>query len=703
MSNLQKTVRLDALKTHPAQMRTAYNLQQLAELIIKIYDEGLQTWQPILIGQYDNGKAPIISGHRRHLAVAFSHYLPIWLAAQGEAVAKEDVELSHAQHMLHQLIPHEADIAMAADVETAVSHALAEVGTIEIPAQRFVQAGDAQAELMALIGSNYGGEAPDVLGEAVSFQAALLEGKTPLQIARQIGKPVKYITNRVALVNIDQALAQLIVKGKFSLTVAVAVAGIEQAAKKAGLTRYILAKQDDLSVGEIGTIAKTLKAWQGLTMPLIFEENQTKRNMARILIRMWHNALANFPESTWAAAAMLIHRNAHQTPWLDQVQFNLWVQSFGNGTYFVDGRPVWVKLVHELLEEVSCESCPLAEVPYLKGLKNGVSQTDGPLGMPCRLGQKAPNCLHGFALKDAVTVRVPAAWAGLDGVEGDAGHYTVSGSEQFEAAQEAMYERETAEALAEVQQQQEETAAAKARAQKQATPQKETQTAPKPTAEKPIRKKRRAIRLFMESHTHLSVSHPWATPCASCQNRRDDSPVKDPNVPHCNWAKGSSTAHLNVWMPQNPGDKGPHVPTCRQYLPTGQWKAIIPETPAPRGISREWLLLQIEVHYTKASSTSALDEERPLLFLIGRNSGASDSNRDWFEKQLKKQCGELTDGQLWTLAIWTMNWWQGSSRAQLFPVLGNGTQLTPYKLVDFMAYAEKAQLKPATTKEESNA
>ncbi len=689
-------VRLDDLKTHPAQMRTTYSLPNLAELIIQILHQGLHAWQPILIGKNGSDKAPIISGHRRHLATTFSHYLPLWLKEQGQDVQADDITISHARQMLEALVTHENHFAFASDVETAVSEALTHVGTVEISVQIHPEAGNLQAEMMALIASNYGGEAPDILGEAVAFQAAMLDGQSAKQIANSIGKPVKYVTDRVALVNIDAELAKCIVRGKFSLTAATAVAGIENLGKKAGLTRYLLAKQDELSIGEITTIAKTLKAWQGLIMPLLFAGNQTQRNMARILIRMWHNALESYPESSWAAAAMFIHRQAHLEPWLNQAHFTLWVKSFGNGIYFIDDAIVWDKLIHELLTEVSCATCPLAAVPALPNLKNQITTRGGPLGMPCRLGEKGNNCLHGFLPKDAIQVRVPAAWAGLDGVAGDAGAYTVTGVEAFEAAEAAQLAREQAEA-AEANAKAD-AAAAEAKQQSSVGSNRNADSTAKKvesTGKKPIQKKRDAIILFMETHEQLAATHPWATLCATCQNRREDSPVKDPNVPHCNWGKGGSSAYFNVWLPKQDGDKGPHIPYCRQYLPTAQWKDVVPATPAPQGMTREWLIDQIKAHYAKAVSTSgSLDEERPLLFLFGRTTVTSESNRDWFNKQFKKQSGELTDDQLWTLCIWIMNRWNGSSREQLFPVLGNGSQLVPYKLVDYGTYAKTHTLQP---------
>ena len=148
--------------------------------------------------------------------------------------------------------------------------------------------------------------------------------------------------------------------------------------------------------------------------------------------------------------------------------------------------------------------------------------------------------------------------------------------------------------------------------------------------------------------------------------------------------------------------KGPHIPTCRQYLPSTQWKDVIPSTQAPEHLTREWMLEQIKAHFNKVSSQNSIDEKRPLLFLFGRGTASNESNRGWFNKQLKAQSGDLTNDQLWTLFLWILNRWNGLEYEMLFPVLGNGAQFVPYKRVEFVDYAKKANLKVKAKEEDSH-
>ena len=69
------TTAIKLLKTHPAQMRTIYNIDALATLTLQVYERGLDEWQPIvaspnfgLSGAEVSDGFYIISGHRRHMA-----------------------------------------------------------------------------------------------------------------------------------------------------------------------------------------------------------------------------------------------------------------------------------------------------------------------------------------------------------------------------------------------------------------------------------------------------------------------------------------------------------------------------------------------------------------------------------------------------------------------------------------------------------
>jgi hypothetical protein len=124
-----------------------------------------------------------------------------------------------------------------------------------------------------------------------------------------------------------------------------------------------------------------------LQLPLL-PKHQAQRNTARALVNLWGQVVAAYPEDAYAAAAMLICRNAHEEPWSSQDKLSLWFRALGGETYFADGKIHWANVVAYLIPEVSCQSCPIAQLPADK-LRNDLGQgQSGPLGMPCRVGQR---------------------------------------------------------------------------------------------------------------------------------------------------------------------------------------------------------------------------------------------------------------------------------------------------------------------------
>jgi hypothetical protein len=105
------------------------------------------------------------------------------------------------------------------------------------------------------------------------------------------------------------------------------------------------------------------------------------------LVRLWGQAVEAYPEDAYAAAAMLIYRGVHDEPWSSQEKLALWFQTLGGDTYFTGGGIHWPAVVEHLLSEVSCASCPIAQLPD-ELLRDDLSQGQGgPLGMPCRAGE----------------------------------------------------------------------------------------------------------------------------------------------------------------------------------------------------------------------------------------------------------------------------------------------------------------------------
>ena len=55
---------LKQFKAHRAQMRTQYDLDELATLTLQVYERGLDAWSPIVAAAHED-EYHIISGHRQ--------------------------------------------------------------------------------------------------------------------------------------------------------------------------------------------------------------------------------------------------------------------------------------------------------------------------------------------------------------------------------------------------------------------------------------------------------------------------------------------------------------------------------------------------------------------------------------------------------------------------------------------------------------
>jgi hypothetical protein len=194
----------------------------------------------------------------------------------------------------------------------------------------------------------------------------------------------------------------------------------------------------------------------------------------------------------------------------------------------------------------------------------------------------------------------------------------------------------------------------------------------------------------MEHHLELTVKHPFASQCTLCQYRREDSPVKDPDVPHCDWAKGSVKADFHVLVPSGKA-KGPHIPICGQFTSTQAWKERIPAHPSPPEMPREWLKTQILAHTDKIGGSIKGRDYGALEWLTGRPL-KSESHRDWFKKQLEQNIGELSDAQLYTLLVWALGLWHDrAAYPTTLPVDGAGVQFAAYQRLDWETYQQQNQ------------
>lgn len=694
------TAAIRQFKPHPAQMRTSYDLEGLAALTLQLYERGLDSWQPLLAAPRgaDGETLYIVSGHRRHMAQLLAFTLRDW--------AKERPETEITVEVVRVMVT--TLVESLGSLEKLIASLLGKYGAEEIPYARFT--GSEKAEILTLQAANYGGERPDMLGVAHSFRQALLAGATVEEIARNSGQHAHYVRNHLALAEIPGELAARIVAGELPLSVAVAVAELPEP-KRSGLTLFILANLAANGGGEAGKVtaggikgcAATLQKWPGLQAPLLVK-HQSQRNIARALARLWGQVEAAYPEDAYAAAAMFIYRGAHEEPWAAQEKLALWFQALGGETYFVGGKIHWGNVVAYLLEEVSCATCPIGQLPK-HALRSDLSQGQGgALGMPCRVGQEAARCIHGLAPNDSFEARVPWTWSGHLGVVHEGGDYRVKSYEDLLAAWQAQAAKEQAEDEAAAREAAARemavtppaaaaqtaaipprataaTAATQTRAQPAAmteTPPEATAVPPTPAKESPVAKQRAQIADFMARHEQMTANHPFATPCGQCRHRLEVSPTKDENVPHCAWAGRLRSVTFTVLAAAE--KNGPRIPVCRQFAPVQGWRERIPAHPHPPQIPRAWLQEQI-LHLVGESNRHGSDRNS-FEFLTGRPLGGDERYGEWFRQQLAAQGGELSDAQMFTLFIWAHAEWQRAQR-QPFSVPVNG-------MMQFVTVEEKA-------------
>src|SRR5690606_33684099 len=132
-------------------------------------------------------------------------------------------------------------------------------------------------------------------------------------------------------------------------------------------------------------------------------------------------------------------------PWASAEKASLWFQALGGDVYYQESGIHWPAVVEHLLIDVSCDTCPLNQLPR-QPLRSDLSGGQGGvLGMPCRVGEEASRCIHGLAPNDPFDVRVPWSWSEHEGVVHEGGHYRVRSFEALAQAYRAQAAREQAE------------------------------------------------------------------------------------------------------------------------------------------------------------------------------------------------------------------------------------------------------------------
>ncbi len=656
---------LKQFKAHRAQMRTQYDLDELATLTLQVYQRGLDTWNPIVAAAYGD-EHHIISGHRRYKAALLALALKSWANGKQE----DEITIEVVRAMLQSLVESLGSLdKLMTQLVTRYGEEFIEFVPFE---------GSEKSQILTLQAANYGSAKPDMLGIAHSFREAVVAGASEAEIARNSGQHPNYVRNHLALTEVPPELARRIAAGDLPMSVATTIAELPEP-KRTGLAIFILANDvGKITAGAIKDMATTLKKWPGLQQPL-FVKHQTQRNVIRALVLLWNEAVAHYPQDAYATVAQFIYRGLEKDPWTNDAGLLAWFEAFGGEAYVTEGQINWKAVAENLLPSISCQTCPLAQLPKER------LQADVP-DLPCRVGRVVDRCLNGLAPDDPFDVRVAWSWAGLPGIVREERDYRAKSMADLLQAWQAQAERE-----------QEEEAAGKEEAVSRGplaagdkttatTPSSLTASGQPPAAnsqppaadvDSPVAKQRALIADYMARHAQFAIQHPLATPCATCRHRLEQSPTKDETVPHCTWAGRPRQVTFKVLQAESAA--APVIPVCKQYAPTQSWATLIPEHPQPPQMPRDWLKEQILL--LTAAATSNWDGGFvPFEFLTGRPLSKSEKHGDWFANQLNEQIGELSLGQVWTLFIWTMSEWQ-RAKGQKFTLAlnGSGVQFAIYQ------------------------
>ncbi len=423
--------RIDQLAEHPAQMRTLYQIEDMATLTLQVYSNDLDSWQPITATPDGDGGYFIISGHRRRMARLFAYGLSTWVNQPDSPLgADDDVNIELVKQFIGTLVEKYEYVDAAAEMLTE-HYADQEIDFVLFE-------GNAKSQILALQRANYGSVKPDMLGVAHSFQAALDAGATVAEVARNAGQNAHYVRNHLALNKLPQELAEKVADGDLPMSTGIAVASIKNEHKRHGLALFVLSNPpEQLAAKAVKEVAKRLANWNGLQVPLT-TTHQAQRNIARSLTRLWHLVVEAYPVRSWAVISSFIYQGVnYQAPWEDQNAVDLWFKTIGGEHYYDSEGIKWESVVANLMGEVSCEACPVAKLPE-RALGSDLSPgRSDVLGMPCRSGGAGP-CLHGLAPNDPFHVRVPWDWAQHEGIIKDATGYVAL---SFEALQTAWQEQ----------------------------------------------------------------------------------------------------------------------------------------------------------------------------------------------------------------------------------------------------------------------
>lgn len=129
----------------------------------------------------------------------------------------------------------------------------------------------------------------------------------------------RYLVAADAQIHAPRDGARRIAAGELPTSVARTVANLPEP-KRTGMAIFLPANDPAaLTAKEIKTCAGALKKWNGIQFGLAFAQ-QSHRNTARALARLWSQVVVAYSEDAYAAVTMLIYRGLHEEPWASAKQ-----------------------------------------------------------------------------------------------------------------------------------------------------------------------------------------------------------------------------------------------------------------------------------------------------------------------------------------------------------------------------------------------